>query len=120
MSNNFIKQLNDQNGLESVNEIQFSIFSHDMIDNGAVVDILKPDTYNGNVPTNNGLFDRKMGTIDRYIECPTDEQDNRTCPGYFGKIVLPKPVFHIHFLPYVEKILKCFCFRCSNIFFAYN
>ena len=62
MSNNFIKQLNDQNGLESVSEIQFSIFSHDMIDNGAVVDILKPDTYNGNVPTNNGLFVEAVGS----------------------------------------------------------
>ena len=37
------------------------------------------------------------------------------CPGYFGKIKLAKPVFNYIYMNYIEKILKCFCFRCSNI-----
>ena len=34
------------------------------------------------------FIDTKMGSIDRAIECPIDEQDNETCPGYFSKISL--------------------------------
>ena len=37
------------------------------------------------------------------------------CPGYFGHINLALPVFYYHFIPYIIKILRCVCFRCSNI-----
>ena len=56
-----------------------------------------------------------MGSIDVSIICPVDEKKAELCPGYFGKIDLALPVFNHHFIPYVEKILKCVCFRCSNL-----
>ena len=116
MSNNLLKkELNSQNGLESVKEIQFSIFSQDLINRGAVTEILTSDTYNGAVPAPGGLLDMKMGSIDKYRICSIDERDSETCPGYFGKISFPKPVFNFHFLPYIEKILKMVCFRCGNL-----
>jgi len=117
MSDNFTKELNSQDGLENIAGLQFSIFSHKMIDEGSVVDVLTADTYNGSIPVPKGLFDARMGSIDKYIMCQTDELDNKTSPGYFGRIVLPKPVFNFNFLPYVEKLLKCVCFRCGNVLF---
>ena len=33
----------------------------------------------------------------------------------FWKIKVSKPVFNYQFIPYIEKILKSVCFRCSNI-----
>ena len=110
-----LHELQNVDNLESINEIQFSLFSHQDIKRGSVADILTPDTYDSNIPKNNGLFDHNMGSIDASIICPTDEKKAELCPGYFGKIDLALPVFNNHFVTYVEKILKCVCFRCSNL-----
>ena len=108
-------ELNKNTDLEYVKEIQFSVFNPDNIRNGSVCEVLTPDTYEGSIPKINGLFDYRMGTIDDAIICPTDENRSEMCPGYFGHINLAQPVYYYHFIPYVEKILKCVCFRCSNI-----
>ena len=110
-----LRELQNADNLESINEIQFSLFSHQYIKKGSVADILTPDTYDSNIPKNNGLFDHNMGSIDAAIICPTDEKKAELCPGYFGKIDLGLPVFNHHFITYVEKVLKCVCFRCSNL-----
>ena len=110
-----LRELQNADNLESISEIQFSLFSHQDIKRGSVADILTPDTYDSNVPKNNGLFDHNMGSIDAAIICPTDEKKAELCPGYFGKIDLALPVFNNHFIPYIEKVLKCVCFRCSNL-----
>jgi DNA-directed RNA polymerase II subunit RPB1 len=110
-----LRELKNTDDLENIREIQFSLFSHNDIKNGAVSEILTPDSYDGNIPKNNGLFDHNMGSIDAAIICPTDEKKEELCPGYFGKIDLALPVFNYHFMPYIEKTLKCVCFRCSNL-----
>ncbi len=110
-----LQELQNTDNLESIEEIQFSLLSHNDIKRGSVVDILTADTYNSNVPVNNGLFDHNMGSIDASIICPIDQKKAEMCPGYFGKIDLALPVFNNHFVEYVEKILKCVCFRCSNL-----
>ena len=110
-----LHELQNTENLENIHEIQFSLFSHNDIERGSVADILTPDTYDSNIPKNNGLFDHNMGSIDASIICPTDEKKAELCPGYFGKIDLALPVFNHHFVGYVEKILKCVCFRCSNL-----
>ena len=115
-----LNELQNTDNLESINEIQFSLFSHQDIKRGSVADILTPDTYDSNLPKNNGLFDHNMGSIDASVICPTDEKKAELCPGYFGKIDLALPVFNNHFITYVEKILKCVCFRCSNLLLDKN
>lgn len=115
-----LHELQSSENLESVHEIQFSLFSHQDIKKGSVADILTADTYDGNVPKNNGLFDHNMGSIDASIICPIDEKKAELCPGYFGKIDLALPVFNYNFVGYVEKILKCVCFRCSNLLIDKN
>ena len=110
-----LRELQNADNLESIKEIQFSLFSHHDIKKGSVADILTPETYDSNIPKNNGLFDHNMGSIDAAIICPTDEKKTELCPGYFGKIDLALPVFNNHFIPYIEKVLKCVCFRCSNL-----
>jgi len=115
-----LNELQNTDYLESLNEIQFSLFSHQDIKRGSVADILIPETYDSNIPKNNGLFDHNMGSIDASIICPTDEKKAELCPGYFGKIDLALPVFNNHFITYVEKVLKCVCFRCSNLLLDKN
>ncbi len=115
-----LNELRLTDSLETVSEIQFSIFSHNDIKQGSVCDILTQDTYDSNIPKNNGLFDHNMGSIDASIICPVDYHRPELCPGYFGKIDLALPVFNIHFVSYVEKLLKCVCFRCSNLLLDKN
>ena len=96
-----LHELQNTNDLESINEIQFSLFSHHDIKRGSVADILTPDTYDSNIPKNNGLFDHNMGSIDSSIICPTDGKKAELCPGYFGKIDLALPVFNNHFINFI-------------------
>jgi len=59
-----IHDLQNPENIESIHEIQFSLFSHQDIKKGSVADVLTPDTYDSNIPKNNGLFDHNMGSID--------------------------------------------------------
>ncbi len=109
------EQIDNIYGEESINGVQFGIFSPDDIRNGSACEILVPDTYDGTEPKANGLFDPRMGVIDEGRRCLTCEQKSDLCPGHFGHIELPLPCFNIEFLDKVIKILRCVCFRCSNL-----
>ena len=113
--NEIARELQSSDNLKEIKEIQFSILGKEELEKGAVAEILTSDTYDGIKPKPNGLFDTRMGPIDEYLICPIDDQVEELCPGYFGKIKLAKPVFNYIYMNYIEKILKCFCFRCSNI-----
>ena len=115
-----LRELQNVEKVESIDKIQFSLFSHQDIKNGSVADILTFDTYEGNSPKNNGLFDFNMGSIDAAIICPVDEKQAELCPGYFGKIDLALPVFNPHFVTIIEKVLKCVCFHCSKLLIDKN
>ncbi len=95
--------------------IQFSILSPDEIVRNSVAEITSKDTYNGMKPKIGGLFDPRMGVLDPGMICPTDGQNYIQCPGYFGHIVLAKPVFYIQYFNVIQKILKCICFKCSKL-----
>jgi len=68
-----------------------------------------------NKPVTGGLFDPRMGILDRGRYCSTCENDIELCPGHFGHINLALPVFNINYSQYVIKLLSCICFRCSNL-----
>lgn len=101
--------------IQRVAGVQFSILSPDEIRRRSVAEIYTNETYDGDVPKVGGLFDPRMGVLDHGKKCPTDELDNRHCPGYFGHIELAKKVFHIHYLKYTIKCLQNVCWRCSKL-----
>ena len=95
--------------------VQFSLLSPEEILRGSVTEITSKDTYNNNKPVLGGLFDPRMGVIDHDMLCPTDGHNHMKTPGYFGHIVLARPVFYMHFMKDILKILKCVCFKCSKL-----
>ena len=101
--------------IETVKGIQFSIASPDDIVGRSVAEILTNQTYDGQDPVPNGLFDLRMGVIENNKRCSTCEQKNSFCPGHFGHITLAKPVFYHQFWKYVQKVVQCVCFRCSKL-----
>jgi DNA-directed RNA polymerase beta' subunit/intein/homing endonuclease len=109
------KELSYDNEFEHIRGIQFSIMSPDDITKNSVVEITKSETFNGNEPVFNGLFDPRMGVIDHNKTCITCGQKNTFCPGHFGHIKLVKPIFYVQFFDTVKKLLNCVCFRCSKL-----
>lgn len=109
------KELSYDTDIDTIRGIQFCVMSADEIEKRSVAEIYKTDTFNGNDPVPNGLFDPRMGVIDHNKVCITCEQKNTFCPGHFGHIKLAKPVFHVQFFPIVKNTLKCVCFYCSKL-----
>ena len=101
--------------IKNINGIQFSIMGPEEILNRSVVEVVKHDTYEKNIPVIKGLFDPRMGVTDTGKTCKTCGQKNIDCPGHFGHINLSKPVYHYHFINTLVKTLKCVCFKCSKL-----
>ena len=95
--------------------IQFSILSPEEIRNASVVHVTSRETYVNNKPVINGLFDPRMGVLEPGLICPTDGKDYIQTPGYFGHIELARPVFYVHFMSTIQKIIKCVCFKCGKL-----
>ena len=110
------KELDYKSEISNIIGLQFSVSSPEEIKRKSVVHVTQAPLYDTNGdPVINGLFDPRMGVIDNGKICPTDELDNRFCPGYFGHIELKKPVFSYQFLDITMKCIKSYCPRCSAI-----
>ena len=96
--------------------IQFSILSPEEIVRNSVVEIISKDTYaNGNKPVIGGLFDPRMGVLEQGLICPTDGYTYIDSPGYFGHLTLARPVFFLHHMKEIMKVLECVCYKCSKL-----
>jgi DNA-directed RNA polymerase II subunit RPB1 len=112
----FNNHLEYNDTIDKIVSIQFGLMSPEEIISRSVVEVKTSETYNGNEPVIEGLFDPRMGVLERGKICPTDGLDSSACPGYFGHINLATPVFYTHFIEkYIIKILECICFRCSKL-----
>ncbi len=110
------KELDHTDKVREITGVQFSVMSPEEIKNRSVVHVTQTILYDSNGdPVIGGLFDPRMGVLDHGKICPTDNLDNRFCPGYFGHIELARKVFHVQFIPIILKILKCVCIRCSKL-----
>lgn len=99
-----------------INGIQFGVYSPEIILKKSVVNVNVDTLYDSNgEPRINGLFDPRMGYIEPHLKCKSCEQTYINCPGHFGHIELPKPVFNLQFEDYIIKILKCTCIKCSRL-----
>lgn len=94
--------------------IQFSILSTEEIKKHSVVKITSTDLFEKNVPKANGLYDLRMGTINRIYRCQTCNEDIINCQGHFGHMELAFPIYNISYLKTVYKILQCVCMNCSS------
>tara|TARA_Y100000591_G_C21854018_1_gene713706 strand:- start:6664 stop:11115 length:4452 start_codon:yes stop_codon:yes gene_type:complete len=110
-------ELNYTENIKEIKGVQFGVLSPEEIKKRSVCHVTQTVLYynTSGEPVVNGLFDPRMGVIDHGKICPTDNLDNRFCPGYFGHIELVRPVFHIQFIQLIIKILKCICIRCSKL-----
>ena len=95
--------------------LQFGMLSPEEILKSSVAEITSRDTYINNKPVINGLFDPRMGVLEPGIICPTDGHNYMKTPGYFGHIVLARPVYYIQYLSAILRILRMVCFKCGKL-----
>ena len=56
-----------------------------------------------------------MGSIDKQYKCQTCNCDIINCTGHHGCIQLKYPVYNVHYMKIIFKLLQCICIMCSNI-----
>lgn len=111
----FFKELSVADKLETVTSIQFCLLSPEEVRRRSVCAVETHEIYNANEPVTGGVLDSRMGVLDGTRRCPTCGNKNTFCPGHFGHVELAKPVFYAQFMDTVKKVLRCVCFRCSNL-----
>lgn len=99
----------------NVNALQFGMFSPDEVLKLSVAEVSNEIPYENGMPTFGGINDPRLGTINREFRCITCKGGMEECPGHFGHIVLNRRVYHIGYLTYLLKTLRCVCFNCSRL-----
>ncbi|KAJ7752736.1 hypothetical protein DFH07DRAFT_1061572 [Mycena maculata] len=67
-----------------------------------------------NRPSIGGLYDPALGPTERKDICATCRLTYFTCPGHFGHIELPAPVFHPLFMGNMYNLLRDTCLFCHR------
>jgi DNA-directed RNA polymerase III subunit RPC1 len=102
-------------------QIKFGIQSNQDIVNQAVVEVSDRTMYDlerGREPVKHGVLDKRLGISGKQQECMTCGFKLAECPGHFGHVRLPLPVFHIGYIRFTMKILQEICKDCSRVLLA--
>ena len=80
------------------------------------IKIDRPHTRGG--PIENTPYDERLGALKNNVTCQTcgelNIDGNSGCPGHFGYIDLPEPVYNPSYMDYIVSILKCVCPICYS------
>ena len=101
-------QTNEYENPSKIIGIQFSMLSSEEIRKNSVVEVVSRDSIGG-------LFDPKMGVLEKGLFCPTDGLTYMDTPGYFGHIEMAMPVFFVQHIKDILKVCKCVCYKCSKL-----
>src|SRR5271154_2207312 len=105
--------------VENITRIDFSIYSNsDILKDSAISDpggLNVAEIYSNSEPVQNGVIDKRLGVIEKNLECATCGETAMRCPGHFGHIKLVEPVFNMGFLLFLKNILSCICIRCHKL-----
>lgn len=101
-----------------VRGVQLTLVDPDIVRRMSVVKITEPAIYDKNTPKKDGVYDHRMGVVVRRLACGTCGHMVDSCPGHIGSIELNHPVYHVHYINYVLKVLRCVCYYCSRFLMA--
>ncbi|XP_041931278.1 DNA-directed RNA polymerase I subunit RPA1 [Alosa sapidissima] len=96
--------------------MSFGLYSSDEIRKLSVKTITNPQILDnvGN-PACNGLYDLSLGPSDNKEVCSTCMQDYNNCPGHFGHVELPLPVFNPLFFDKLYLLIRGSCLVCHTL-----
>ncbi|KAJ9479139.1 DNA-directed RNA polymerase I subunit RPA190 [Pseudozyma hubeiensis] len=99
----------------TISSASFSFLTAEDIRRISVKQIINPvllDTTNH--PNAGGLYDPALGPMRPNDICSTCHLNSFQCPGHFGHIELPSPVFHPLFMGNMFNLLRGTCFYCHR------
>lgn len=103
------------NNISRISSVQFGILSQEQTREESITEVSKLISYEKNgAPSNNGLFDTKMGPSSKKEKCETDGKSADETPGYFGHIELNAPVFNHSSFTSIHQILSVTCYKCGS------
>ncbi|KAG9095159.1 hypothetical protein FRC07_011139, partial [Ceratobasidium sp. 392] len=98
-----------------VNSISFSFLNSQDIRRISVKQIVNPVLLDDlNRPNIGGLYDPALGPSERGDVCGTCRLNSYSCPGHFGHIELPSPVYHPLFMTNMLNLLRSVCMWCHH------
>ena len=101
---------------DRIHGVTFSAHTSEDIRSLAIKRITNSETYDQLLhPNINGLYDLALGANDCDDRCDTCGMNNMRCPGHFGYIELPLPVYHPMFFNLMIQILRGSCFKCHRL-----
>jgi DNA-directed RNA polymerase beta' subunit len=68
----------------------------------------------GSTETSGTPHDERLGVLTNGVTCPTCGENNKSCPGHWGKIELEEPCYNPEYIEIVVGIFKCVCHKCVN------
>nr|AIE40066.1 RNA polymerase subunit 2 [Wolfiporia cocos] len=99
----------------TVSSISFSFLTTEDVRRLSVRQIVNPVLLDDlNRPNVGGLYDPALGPSDKQDICATCRLTYFTCPGHFGHIELPAPVFHPLFMGNMYSLLRGVCLFCHR------
>lgn len=91
--------------------VQYTAFTADEWRRYAVCEVSKPVTKTSSFDET--PYDERMGTLVKGAKCLTCDQTHMDCPGHFGYIELPEPMYNVKYLPFLKLVLRCVCYACG-------
>ncbi|KAF8165499.1 hypothetical protein B0H34DRAFT_743123 [Crassisporium funariophilum] len=99
----------------TVTGVSFSFLTSNDVRRISVKQIVNPVLLDDlNRPNIGGLYDPALGPSDRSDICSTCHLTYFTCPGHYGHIELPAPVFHPLFMGNMLNLLRGTCMFCHR------
>ena len=101
---------------DRIQSVNFALYTSDEIKQLSVRRITSTETFDvlGH-PVTNGLCDPVLGPAMDYERCETCGLSSVHCPGHFGHIELPLPIYHPMFYKLMIKLLRGSCFTCHRL-----
>ena len=101
---------------DRIQGVSFAAHTSEEIRSLSVKQITNPQTYDDLLhPNYYGLYDPALGPNDKDDRCDTCGMNSLKCPGHFGYIELPLPVYHPMFFKLMVQILRGSCFKCHRL-----
>jgi len=102
--------------ISEVVNVQWCCLSREQWRAISVVNVTRPSSKDGGGDNDrtNTPYDPRLGEQRNRVPCGTCNKPNTQCPGHFGTIELPFPVYNKLFSTIVLKILQSVCKNCSR------
>ncbi|MDB4769420.1 hypothetical protein OAG24_00495 [bacterium] len=106
-----------QQKYEKIAFVMYSSMSGNDVRRLSEKEITKPSSRGGGGTETSGTpYDEHLGVLENGKKCMTCQKSNNKCPGHYGHIELPVPMYNKtkSMITSVTKLLQCVCQNCSR------